>query len=307
MPRIKRSVSSAPDQQAAAVYEGPDVPDGTYAGILRFMKYRESRQKKTPFWNTLVVLDSKDKGGSTAKYDGYAAFTEVYMIDGSEVNESREKSLYTAIAGKSDVEVITDDKVPGDPVVTKVGGVSPNGVRVYVQLKTERDDEYGARQRGVWIYPDPSFKRDGQPDVEAESDVDLDAEASAKPAAKKTAAKKTAAKKTATVTAIHESEPESETEVDYDAMTFPEARRKATELGISTEGVNKRDLIEQIKASVTGAAADGMKNPQDIHNMSDDELSEFLEQQKYAADDFEGMSRADTVEILKDDGVINPF
>jgi len=310
MPRIKRDVSRAEDQQAAGVYEGPDVPDGTYAGILRWMKYRESRNKKTPLWNNLVILDAKDKDGRNAAYDGFAAFVEVYMIDGSDVNEAREKSLYTAIAGRADVEVVTDDKVPGDPVAVKVGGVSPAGTRVYVQLKTEYDAEYGSRQRGVWIYPDPSFKRDGQPDVSAETDADLDAEATAAPPAKRT--RKTAAKKaTSNVTPIKAAAAEPEDDgPDYDSMTLPQLRAAAKEAGLEVSGVSKADLIDNLKDLDPGAADDdksGQKTPADIHKMSQAELDKFLESLGWVVEDFAGMSREDTVELLVEEGSIPPF
>ena len=309
MPKFKRQVSNAPDQQAAAVYEGPDVPDGTYSGILRWMKYRESRKKGTPFWNNLVVLDAKDKEGSNAKYDGYAVFVEVYMVDESDVNEAREKSLYTAISGKADVDIITDDKVQGDPIVTKVGGFNPSGTRVYVQLRTEYDEEYGSRQRGTWIYPDPSFQRDGQKDDQSDiTGEDLDAEAAAEAPPKRT--RKAPAKKatTSNVTPIKAAQKADDGELDYDAMNLPDIRQEAAKHNLEVKGVPKGELIKQLKAIAGGDAGDpNKKSPKQITAMGDDELNEFLEANDYVVEDFDGMSREDTVEILKDDGIINPF
>lgn len=306
MPKFTRKVSGAEDRQVAAVYEGPEPPDGTYPGILRSMRYRESSKKKTPYWNALVVLDAKDKEGRTVQYDGAPAWVSIWL-DGSDVSESREKSAYTAICGKADVDVITDDKVPGDPIVTKVGGVNPNGTRVYVQLRTEYDEEYGSRQQAVWIYPDPSFERE-KASSDGQDDGSLDVEAEAKEPPAKRTRKASAKKDTASnVTPIKkaEAEPEQKDELDLDSATLSQIREAATEAGMEVKGVPKAKLIEQLKK---GAKKDpSKKNPQDIHNMDEEELSEFVESLGYGPEDFADMSREETVELLVDEEDINPF
>jgi hypothetical protein len=300
--RIKRDVRKAEDRQPVTVYEGPTPPDGTYRAQIRSIRLRKWKTGKQ-YLNVLPILDAKDKEGQNAPYDGYAGWTPTTIDSGNEVGDAREKSLYLAIAGKAQVDIDVDDKVQGDPIVTKVGGVNPNGVYVFVKLET--DPEYG--QKGQWIYPDPSYQRDGQPeesgeDQGSESELDIEAEAKATPAKKAPAAKKVErARKLAAVP-----EPSSD-EVDYDSMTVPALRKAARAAGIDTEGVSKADLISQLK----GEADDrdpNKKNPQDIYDMSDQELEGFIEGiEGWDWADFDGMKRKDIVEVLVDEGDINPF
>jgi len=304
MPKFKRDVSSAEARTPVGVYDGPAVPDGTYAGILRSMKYRIA-STGTEFWNTLVVLDAKNKQGQHAEYDGFQAWTKFYL-DGSDFSRTKELGLYTAICGRGVVEVITDDNVQGDPVVTKVGGVNPIGARVYVELRTE---EYQGewRQAGFMIFPDLEGKKEAAAPTEAadepEGEDELDVQAEEKPApAKRT--RKPPAKKLA---AVPDPEPESE-DVDYGAMTLPKVREAAEAVGISTKGVSKADLVRQLEAKAKGGDTAYGKSPQDIYNMSDQEVIDWVEQNTdYVGADFEGMERKDIVELLQEENIIGPF
>ena len=313
MPRLKDNVSGAEERQPIAVYEGPLPPDGTYSGILRSIKL-VTASTGTEFFNAFVVLDAKDKEGQNAAYDGAPTWTKVWRTD-SDFAKSQRLALYKAVAGKGDVTIDVDDKVQGNPVVTKIGGVSPSGVRVYVQLVTEVDDTYGAQQKGLFVYPDPSAQN-GQVKVEAEAEAEPEAEPEAE-APKRT--RKSPAKKAATVTNIRKDEPEPEAEPqdrdDFDAMTLPQAREAAQAAGIETKGVSKRGLIAALKEQAGGGAEDRKLNPQDINKMSEEELAKFLYEEpaegypngRYEEGDFDGMPRKDVIELLVEDEHILPI
>jgi hypothetical protein len=305
MPIIKRDLRKAESRQPVAVYDGATPPDATYRARVVSVKLRTWPKAGTQYTNWTLVLDAKNKDGEHAEYDGYTCWAPITIDSGNEVGDSRERSAYEAVAGKPEVTLTVDDKVNGDPVVTKIGGVSPSGKYVFVQLQTERSDEYGAQQRAQWIYPDPSSN--GGQTVEAESAPD---EPEGEPEAEKPKrTRKTAAKKEATVTSIRKEEPEAEAEIDYGALTLPKLREAATAAGIDHDGVSRKDLVAQLQAKAKGDEGEKKYNPQDITDMDEDELHELLEGENgwYEEGDTEGMSRTEIVEMLVQDGFISPF
>lgn len=308
MPTIKRDVRGAESRQPVGVYEGSPPPDATYRARVTSVRLRTWKNAGTQYLNFAAVLDAKNKDGENAEFDGYTAWAPVTIDSGNEVGESREKSAYEAIAGKADVAIQVDDKAQGDPVVTKIGGVNPVGKYVFVQLQTQRSEEFGNQQRGNWIYPDPSSN--GGQTVEAEAST---AEPEGEPEAEKPKrTRKTAAKKGATVTSIRkEAEPEAEAEIDYGALTLPKLREAAAKAGIDHDGVSRKDLVAQLEAKTKSGGDDGDKkyNPQDITDMDEDELQELLEGENgwYEEGDTEGMSRPEIVEMLVQDNFISPF
>jgi hypothetical protein len=307
MPKFKRNVSRAEDRQPIGVYDGPLPEDATYAAIVRSVKIRTAKTGLEGY-NVFFVLDSHNKDGQHADYDGYPNWATIWMAD-NETSESREKSFLVAICGKAEAEIITDDKPQGDPVVTKIGGKSPNGARILVRLETDRENpQFG--QSGTWIYPDPKgnskVETKDEPADDTADDLDIEAEAKV-PAARKRTTKKAAA---SNVTPIRsESEPEAEAgEADYDSMTLMQIRQAATAAGLEVKGVSKGQLLQQLKEQAAGGERDeSKKNPQDIHKMSEGELREFVESLGYGADDFDGMNREEVVQLLHEEGDINPF
>lgn len=305
MPKFTRRLSKAEDRTPIGVYDGPIPPDGTYAGILRSVKIRTSKTE-TPIdgYNCFVTLDAHNKDGDHAQYDGYGTFTTVWISD-NPTSESREKSFLIAVSGKADVDVLTDDKVSGDPVVTKIGGKSPSGVRVLVKLETDRKNpQFG--QSGAWIFPDPKANN-GQAEAaaaeedEPESEVDVVAEEKPK-RTRKAPAKKAAE---ATVTNIRKDEPAAEDE--YDSMSLPKLRAAARKAGIDGANLDKAELIAKLRGG--GEEADGYKkNRQDILKMSDADLNQFiLDKTEYEVADFAEMSRDETADLLEEDDVITAF
>jgi hypothetical protein len=291
VPTIRRDASKAQEQAPFGVYDGPEPPDGIYHAVIKSVRLKKSKNDN-PYLNILPELQAPDDSPKGV-YDGFAGWTMV-TLDGSEVNASRERSLYMAVAGKPVVDIVTDDAKP-DPNVTKIGGKSPVDVHVLVKLK---HDDYGVK--GDWIYADGKpAEAAPDPDDEDES-VEAEAKTNVTPMRR---TRKAAAKA---------AEPaKSETPDDYHAMTLPQLRTFAKGQDIDVSGKGKKAILEELDAKLQAATAETQKNPQDIKAMSEDELITFLDEVDYDADDFGRkngkLDRDEIIEILADDGIILPF
>lgn len=173
MPKLKRQTSQVEDS-GFAVYDGDEPPRGVYRGKIKQCRLRESKNGNL-YFNCLVELEGNE--GAKKQYNGWPGWTMITLTD-KDANIRREKSFYRAVCGKEDVDVVYNDLDKGSEEdrgkVTKIGGKSPIGVPVLLEVRTEMY-EGQQRSRGDSILPAKAAEERadaGEPD-EPEEDDDL--------------------------------------------------------------------------------------------------------------------------------------
>lgn len=273
MPTLKRNVKDAPDRAGFEPYEGPTPRRGTYRGVIKSMKLKKAASSGRDGFGLVVEFQALE-GSDHAKYDGYAAYPDVWLGD-NESLQAREKQLYRAITGKAEpgeVNVVTDDSGK----VTKVGGVNPVGKFILVVMKDEiydnesrikADDIFAPKTQGPAAKsstPEP----EEDDDQEALEDAEDDGE---------------------------EIDPE-ERETELKALTLPALRKVAGELEIETKGLTKVALVEAILDAEFGEVEDEEAEESDEEEEADDE-AEDLEDAEEEDDSAEEELRAELAEF----------
>lgn len=277
MPSLKRDVSKANDKTGFEPYDGPTPRKGLYRGLVKSMKIVKASTGRLGF-NILVEL-AAEKGSPAAQYDGYPAFTRLWLGD-SEQSQTREKQLYTALVGTPTVNLVyeadDDDKEIGK--VTSINKKNPVGTAVIVELAA---DKYNGEDRieGAGVLP---LKKKDSSVVEDDEDEDDEDD----------------------LTESEDDEEGDEIEVPSEAelkkMPIKELRELGEELGVDTDEVKKKlDLVAAIleRAEVLDEDEEEEEEEDDDLEDAEDEEEEDDEEEEEDDEDVAAQVRAELEEL----------
>lgn len=302
MPKLTRKTSHVDARKPFGVYDGPEPDPGTYLGVIRSVGLR-TFDSGTQAINVLVELEAKPESPAK-KYDGYPAWTKLFLGE-HEAQIARENSFYQAVSGKSDVDVVFDDKSDKkEPPITKIGGVSPVGKKVRVQLKL--GNEYQGRRsiEGDSIYPADVVKA-GPVTPQGDPDADPD-----EPAVEISASGRATSDK-GDANPDHDG-PTGEVApaVDHHALSLPALRKHAASLGIDSK-LKKAELLAALDEMAGTEVADGgtigkPSNATDAAKFTAEELVAFFGDE-YEDGDLDGMSKEELIEEFVESELITSF
>jgi hypothetical protein len=229
VPKLKRNVKNAPERTGFEPYDGPEPTPGFRRAVIKSAKVVESANGRPGFLVT-AELEAK-KGSQDAKFDGYPAFTRIWLGTEDSAPEAllaREAAFYRAVTGKknlADVDVVHEDS-DGGGKITKINGVNPVGKAVLVELQYET---YNGERRisSDGIYPakaddvDADETESDEPEEEPDEDEDL--------------------------LESDDEEIEIPSETELKKMPIADLRNLAEDLGVDTDEVKRKsDLIAAI-------------------------------------------------------------
>ena len=123
MPKLTRKTSHVDARKPFGVYDGETPTPGNYPGVIKSVALR-TFSTGTQAFNVLVELEAP-ADSPHSKYNGFPAWTQIFLGE-HEASIARENAFYQAVSGKSDVDVVFDDKSEKkEPPITKIGGVKP--------------------------------------------------------------------------------------------------------------------------------------------------------------------------------------
>ena len=297
MPKIVRDTTGVNYEEGLRKpYAGPTPPQGTYDCILQTCEYKQNKAKTGYYYNILAVLNTKGVEGKE-QYDGFPAWVMLSLTN-KEANLNREQAYYAALGAGLKPEVIIDDKGQ----VTKIGGKKPTDVHAKVFIKHEVY-EGQSQAKGDTIYPagDVTSSKPSKPaSIEEQYADDEDV--------------------------VVESAVDEVEEVDLDALTLPQLRELAKSLDIVTGRKKPETLRDEIQAiwdaeeeeeepeepedepeEAEAEATVDILTPKDAEAMNIIKLRAFAVESGFEKDDLKGLSKAEIIELLTDEGLVAPF
>jgi len=311
MPNLKRKTSHVPARKPFGAYDGPTPPPGNYPGVIRSVGLR-SFDSGTQCFNVLVELEA-DADSPKAEFNGFNAWTKLFLGE-SEFQIARENAFYQAICGQSDVTVVFDDKSEKkEPPITKIGGVSPVGKKVRVQLQLGQEYQGRREIEGDSIYPfDPKATK-AAPAAGGDPDADI---VQSKPAPEQVGGAETDDDAVEVNAAPVQTPSTASTDigaddVDYHALNLPLLRAYAAEHGVDVKVVkSKAAILAALDAQGSeGGEESGDFDPKTAADLEAASLAEILAwaQPKYDEGDLDGMKKEELVALLLDDEEVAPF
>jgi hypothetical protein len=276
VPKLKRNVKNAPERTGFEPYDGPEPTPGFRRAVIKSAKVVESANGRPGFLVT-AELEAK-KGSQDAKFDGYPAFTRIWLGTEDSAPEAllaREAAFYRAVTGKknlADVDVVHEDS-DGGGKITKINGVNPVGKAVLVELQYET---YNGERRisSDGIYPakaddvDADETESDEPEEEPDEDEDED------------------------LLESDDEEIEIPSEADLKKMSIADLRSLAEELGVDTDGLKKAQLVEAILAD-----PDEESDEEDEEEEDEAELEDAEEDEEEEEDEDDGLDALDRTQL----------
>jgi hypothetical protein len=268
VPSLKRNVQGAPEETGFESYDGPELPmlNKMYRGRIEVARIREA-STGTKGINLLVKFQA-ESGSPDAKYDGYAAWCDLWLGD-KEPNQAREAAFYRAVGvPKSKLDagdvIVKHDDIDDGGAITAVAGRKVIGQIVKVDMRTDRyENETRMKADSVW----PAMK-DGAKSSKSEPEEEPDDDAM---------------------------EDVSEREAELLEMKLPALRSLAKEYEIKTRGVSQEDLVAAI------LEAEAEDEPDDDERRAELEAMSLPALRKIAKEEYEITTRGKSAEVLVDE------
>jgi len=304
MPKLVRKTSHVEARKPFGVYDGPEPEPGNYLGVVKSVALR-TFDTGTQAINVLVELEAP-ADSPKAKYNGYPAWTKLFLGE-NEHQIARENAFYQAVSGRSDVDVVFDDKSDKkDSPITKIGGTSPVGKKVRVQIQL--GDEYKGRRQleGDSIFPalegaPTATTVQGDPDAGSDPDeAAVEITGAGQPSTDKAAANPD-----------HDGQqgqPPAD-DVDYHALALPALRTYAAGRGIDAKQPKKALLAALDALSEGGDEAGAPTKPKtavEAEKLTAEQLLAFFKDE-YEEGDLDGLGKDELIEEFTSAELITAF